>query len=92
MLEQPVESFGKVVAFLGDPPERARLNRAIAFSSFASLQAQEAEHGYIANSADSTAPFFRKGEAGQWREVLSTAQRLRIETDHGEMMEKFRYR
>jgi len=92
MLEQPVESFGKVVAFLGDPPERARLNRAIAFSSFASLQAQEAAHGYIANSGDSTAPFFRKGESGQWREVLSTAQRLRIETDHGEMMEKFGYR
>jgi hypothetical protein len=92
MLEQPAASFGKLVAFLGDPPDRARLDRAIAFSSFGSLQSQEAEHGYVANAAGSTAPFFRQGEAGQWRQILSTAQRLRIESDHGEMMEKFEYR
>jgi hypothetical protein len=92
MLARPRASFGKVISFLGDEVDPERLDEAIAFSAFESLQAQEAEHGYVANVADSTAPFFRKGEAGQWREVLSTAQRLRIEADHAAMMEKFGYR
>jgi hypothetical protein len=92
LLAQPQSSFGKVVGFLGDQPDPARLDRAIAFSAFAALQAQEAEHGYVADGADSTAPFFRTGKAGQWREILTTAQRLRLETDHAAMMEKFGYR
>jgi hypothetical protein len=92
LLARPRQSFARVIGFLGDPPEPARLVRAIAFSAFGALQAQEAEHGYVADGADSTAPFFRKGEAGQWREILSTAQRLRLETDHAAMMEKFGYR
>jgi hypothetical protein len=92
MLDRPQASFGKVIGFLGDRGDPARMDRAIAFSAFEALQAQEAEHGYVANAADSTAPFFRTGQAGQWREVLSTAQRLRLETDHAEMMKKFGYR
>jgi Sulfotransferase domain len=92
MLEQPQASFGKVAGFLGDQADPARLDRAIRFSAFEALQAQEAEHGYVANAADSSAPFFRRGQAGQWRAVLSSAQRLRLETDHAAMMERFGYR
>ena len=92
MLAQPKASFGKVIGFLGEPAESARLDRAIAFSTFESLRAQEAEHGYSANAVDATGSFFRQGKAGQWREVLTTAQRLRLEADHAGMMEKFGYR
>jgi hypothetical protein len=92
LLEQPQASFGSVIGFLGDQPDPARLDQAIAFSAFETLQAQEAEHGYVADGPDSPGPFFRQGQAGQWREVLSTPQRLRIETDHAAMMEKFGYR
>lgn len=92
MLDRPQASFGKVISFLGGQPNPARMDRAIAFSAFESLQAQEAEHGYVANAAASTAPFFRSGQAGQWREILSTGQRLRLETDHAAMMERFGYR
>jgi hypothetical protein len=92
LLEQPQLSFGKVIGFLGDQPDLARLDQAIAFSAFEALQAQEVEHGYVADGTDSDAPFFRRGQAGQWREVLSTSQRLALETDHAAMMEKFGYR
>ncbi len=92
LLESPLESFGKVIGFLGGGADPARLDKAIGFSAFDSLRGQEAEHGYVANAAGSTAPFFRAGRAGQWREVLLSAQRLRLETDHAEMMEKFGYR
>jgi len=91
MLAAPAASFGKVIGFLGDAPEAARLDAAIAFSAFETLRAQEAQHGYVANAVGSSAPFFRAGRAGQWREVLTTAQRLRIEADHAGMMARFGY-
>jgi hypothetical protein len=91
MLARPAESFGKVIAFLGSPAESERLNRAIEFSSFSSLAAQETAHGYAANAPNSASRFFRTGQTGQWREVLSNAQRLALETDHQSMMQKFGY-
>ena len=91
MLATPTESFSKIIEFLGGKPEPQRLACAIEFSSFATLAAQETAHGYAANAPNSNAPFFRTGQAGQWRDILSTAQRKRIETDHRSMMIKFGY-
>jgi hypothetical protein len=91
MLAHPATSFGRLISFLGGEEAPERLARAIEFSSFASLAAQEAAEGYRANAPTSTAAFFRNGQAGQWRTILSTAQRLRIETDHHAIMRKFNY-
>lgn len=90
MLAAPADAFGRVIGFLGGPADSARLARAVEFSSFATLSAQEAAHGYAAN-APTAGTFFRAGTAGQWRDRLTAAQRARIEADHGPMMEKFGY-
>jgi hypothetical protein len=90
MLDAPEQAFGKVIRFLGDEPEPARLATAIAFSSFETLAKQEAAEGYQAGGPNAS-PFFRRGRAGQWREVLTGAQRRQIETDHAAIMKKFGY-
>ncbi len=91
MLEHPRQSFGKVIDFLGGEAEPERLARAIKFSSFPVLTAQESEQGYAASAPNSASTFFRIGKAGQWRDVLTAAQALRIETDHQAIMRQFGY-
>ncbi len=86
---QPFRAFGAVAKFLGLNPPRERLRRAIANSSFKTLKAQEDERGFLERSEHTR--FFRKGGAGQWREVLSDDQIKRIVSDHREQMERFDY-
>jgi aryl sulfotransferase len=47
--------------------------------------------GFRERRPESTAPFFRRGVAGDWRGSLSASQQGRIVNDHREMMERFRY-
>ena len=89
MLNQPFKTFGGVAKFLGLDPPRARLQRAIANSSFRSLRKQEDERGFVERSQH--AHFFRVGRAGQWRKVLSEEQVRRIVSDHREQMKRFKY-
>lgn len=89
LIEQPLDAFGGVVGFLGLNPPRERLERAIRFSSFDELKAQESEYGFAERSQHSR--FFRSGRTDQWREVLSEAQIERIVADHREQMERFGY-
>jgi hypothetical protein len=91
MLADPLGAFGHLVRFLGEAPEPGRLARAVDFSDFAVLRAQEAAHGFVEQPAQSAEPFFRVGQAGQWRAVLSPAQVARIERDHGAVMQRFGY-
>jgi len=89
LLADPARHFGRIIHYLGGEDEPERLARAIEFSNFKTLSQQERMHGY--NAGSDKAPFFRAGRAGQWREQLTLAQRLRIETDHAAMMRKFDY-
>ncbi len=91
LLADPEKHFGRVIYFLGGDSEPARLRRAVEFSSFATLAAQEQTHGYVAASAVATAPFFRAGRSGEFRTGLTLAQRLRIETDHATVLRQFHY-
>ena len=91
MIAAPLESFGGLIRFLGADPPEGRLARAVRFSDFAVLQAQEQAQGFIEQPARSSGPFFRTGQAGQWRAVLTRAQTARIERDHGEVMRRFGY-
>ncbi len=86
----PAKHFGRIIHYLGGEPEPERLHRAIAFSAFDELAAQERQHGYKAGGPGH-APFFRTGETGQWREKLTQAQIATIETGHGPVMKKFGY-
>jgi len=70
---RPLETFGGLVGFLGLPPDRDRLRRAIELSSFKALRKQEEEHGFRERST-AQERFFREGKAGGWREKLTRAQ------------------
>lgn len=93
LLAEPERHFARMIKFLGaanSMPDLQRLRRAIAFSSFKSLAAQEAQTGYRANGP-SGENFFRKGKAGGWRDHLTAAQAGKISADHGEIMQKLGY-
>jgi hypothetical protein len=91
MLAAPEQAFAEVIRFLGHTPDPARLARAIGFSAFAELRAQEQRAGFSERPPESDAPFFRAGQAGQWRTGLTAAQRTRVEQDHGAVMRRFGY-
>jgi Sulfotransferase domain len=90
MTEAPLATFKAVAAFLGLQPPRARLEKAIKFSSFKVLQGQERRHGFKERS-DKSAAFFRAGRAGQWKTALTAAQAEAIAAAHGEQMRRFGY-
>lgn len=87
---RPRAAFGEVVRFLGLPPDRKRLEKAIRFSSFKVLQAQEKRDGFKERSVHAEA-FFRVGQVGQWKRVLTPEQVAAIEAAHGETMRRFGY-
>ena len=91
MVAAPLQAFGGLIRFLGADPPEDRLARAVAFSDFAVLRAQEEARGFIEQPARSSGPFFRAGQVGQWKAVLTRAQAARIERDHGEVMRRFGY-
>ena len=90
MLEAPTEIFEKVVTFTGLGLDQARLAKAIEFSSFDKLKAQEQTSGFVENS-EHQAAFFRTGKAGGWRSELTTQQITKIETDHQRVMRQHGY-
>jgi hypothetical protein len=91
MLAEPEKTFGALARHLLLNPLRPELKKAIELSSFARLQAQEKANGFRERPARADANFFREGRAGQWREVLTSAQIDRIVRDHGEQMQRFGY-
>jgi hypothetical protein len=91
LVAAPEAVFGPMIEWLGQPPPPERLERAIRFSALGELRAQEEKKGFRERVAGSTAPFFGPGQPGGWRNVLSPAQRARIERDHGTMMARFGY-
>ena len=91
MLQRPVRTFEQVVRFLGLPEAPARLRRAIRFSSFEQLRAQEQREGFVEARPDRRVPFFRSGRRGVWRRVLTREQVARIVDAHGPVMRRFGY-
>lgn len=94
LLAEPERGFARIIRFLGaadDKPDPERLRRAISFSSFSTLAAQEKQEGYRAASPKGE-KFFRAGQAGQWRDKLSQAQANAIWAAHHDIMEKFGYK
>jgi hypothetical protein len=91
MINAPQTAFARVVSYLGDNDNQARLTQAIAFSRFDILAGQEHRDGYQAHAPGARAKFFRQGHAAAWQTALTPAQVARIETDHGELMQRFGY-
>lgn len=90
MLRAPEEIFADAVRFAGLREEPARLRRALEFCRFEELRAQEQREGFREKLIRAKS-FFRRGEAGGWRAVLSEAQAARIIDDHRDAMRRFGY-
>lgn len=90
MLVDPEAAFEKVLRQIGAPIDRRVLAQATAFSSFKTLAAQEQAGGFREKGA-AQARFFRRGEAGQWQDVLPEAVAARIVADHGAVMRRHGY-
>ncbi|MEX3010088.1 sulfotransferase domain-containing protein [Hoeflea sp. TYP-13] len=90
MLDDPETTFGALAEHLLLKPDASELQRAIALSSFASLQKQESEKGFR-EKPKAAQKFFRSGKADQWRHDLTPGQVNRIVTAHGTQMQRFNY-
>jgi hypothetical protein len=90
MLTKPVPSFRAVASYLGLEADREQVERAVRFSAFDEVQGQERRHGF-AESGPVDNVFFRRGQAGEWRQVLKPAQVDAVVAAHGEVMQRYGY-
>ena len=90
MLNDPQKVFEEMVKFLQLGLDQARLQKAIDFSSFEKLKAQEKKSGFVENS-DKQEAFFRSGTSGQWQTELTPEQIQKLETDHERVMRQYGY-
>jgi hypothetical protein len=91
MIADSARALGRVMAFVGDPQAPEAVAKAAALADFARLQRQEAESGFREAPPQATAGFFRRGEAGAWRDELTPEQARRIEAAHCDMMRRLGY-
>ncbi len=91
MHDAPVATLQKVADFLDLAVSAERVEHAVRCAEFSALQRTELESGFRERFVESTAPFFRSGRAGGWREVLSLEQQQAITDAHSRVMERFGY-
>ena len=90
MQTNPTKTFSQVAKFMGADPPRERLKRAIKFSSFKVLRAQENKQGFVERTPVQK-NFFREGRVNTWRQKLSKQQIEKIVEYHHVQMREFDY-
>lgn len=91
MLDNTYEEFHDMLEFLDvQLLEEDRLRNAIELCAFDNLQQLEDEAGFTEKSEHQDR-FFRKGEAGGWKDELDPKVARKIEQDHGDVMEELGY-
>jgi aryl sulfotransferase len=87
----PVPTFADALRFAGvGPVDDESVARAVEHASFARLREAEAEHGFDERPVE-VSSFFRRGEAGSWRDELPRELAAAIADDHGQTMARFGY-
>ncbi|MBC8356669.1 MAG: sulfotransferase domain-containing protein [Planctomycetes bacterium] len=90
--ENPLEHFSKLIEFLGWDYDEQRVRRAVELTSFQSLQQAEQADGFAEESTVArSGRFFRHGESGRWRTVLTARQAAQVIIQHREVMEMLGY-
>jgi len=90
MVLKPLETFTDAVRFAQLPDNPARIQKALIFSNIKKMQEQEKSFGFKEKYYKAK-NFFRKGEIGSWRKVLTDRQVQRIIHDHHIVMKRFGY-
>jgi aryl sulfotransferase len=85
-----VATLAPVFDAIGLDCTTAELEAAVEAASFERLRASEEERGFREVSPN-TERFFRRGEAGGWRDELTEAQVAAVEADHAEVMTRLGY-
>jgi aryl sulfotransferase len=92
MKADPVATFRGALDFAGRPASDQDIQRAVMFADFAELRRQERDNGFRETPRPHLGKlFFRRGEAGAWRDELSAEQVVRIEAAHAPMMRRLGY-
>jgi hypothetical protein len=91
MQTDPASALRGVLRFCGHDAGEPDIARAAARSAFADIKRQEQATGFREAPHPETRDFFRRGEAGAWRDELTAAQAARIEADHAAMMQRLGY-
>ncbi len=92
MRADPAGQLRRVLGFARRPASEEDIARAVAFADFAELSGQEQEKGFReAPRPYAGGAFFRRGEAGAWRDELTPEQVARIEAAHGAVMRRLGY-
>ena len=90
LLDKPRKSFTRVARMIGLGADTARIERAIGFSDFRRLRRMEQEQGFREAVAPDR-PFFRSGQAAQWRQRLTRDQVAQVIAAHREPMRRYGY-
>jgi hypothetical protein len=85
-------TFRRALDFAGRAASDDDIRRAVSYADFAELRRQEEEKGFSELPRPGAGgKFFRRGDAGAWREELSAEQVARIEAAHAAMMQRLGY-
>lgn len=90
MVDDTGAALTKMLAFSGIDPDPDRVAKAVDFSRFDRLQAQEAEDGF-GERMPKAESFFRQGKARAWEGSLAPELVEEIEVAHGDVMRRLGY-
>lgn len=90
MVQNPLESFGGIIQYLGLEYDHENLQRSILFSDFKKLQQMEKEKGFK-EKAQVCNSFFWKGKVGNYKEYLTEEQTEKIVGYNNQTMREFGY-
>jgi hypothetical protein len=92
MQADTIGTFRRALDFADRAASDEEIRCAVAFADFAELRRQEEDKGFReAPRSHLGGRFFRRGEAGGWRNELSAEQVTRIEAAHAPMMRRLGY-
>lgn len=90
MLDNPLKTFGKGLDFLDIHVSPGELQNALDAAAFGKLQQQESKSGFRERASPGQ-QFFRKGIAGDWKNMLEERQIVQIIENHAEVMRLYGY-
>jgi hypothetical protein len=90
MRREPLKVFMDAVNFLGLDASKEEVKEALQKSDLSVLQEQEKQQGFKEKMIRAD-KFFRKGQVGEWREVLTQDQVDAVIREHEEVMKRFGY-
>lgn len=85
-------TLARALRFAERTATAVEIERAVRLADFAQLRTQELAKGFLeAPRPHADSNFFRRGQAGAWRDELTADQVARIEAEHAPMMQRLGY-